>query len=255
MSSFLWERDSGRLQSSSKGGSSELAGIAGRGVEHVTDLPAPNTANSTYFVVLAFAAPDGEPLSRNVYWLSTTPDVLDWDHGPWEPVANVSGNEGGAWHHTPLRQFADLTSFTDPPTSQYRRRRSTWAHRQRPESSSGSVAQHGAFGNASHRASRLIAEGRRTRARAYRAVYWSENDVTPFAGEGITLTGSYLAASGQNVEVEVDGFNVPVTRRAVASPDLQVNLAHFKGKRTENDPRRLGRPRPFRYLAGSLPFK
>lgn len=57
----------------------------------------PTTA--TYFVDLALADSAGVEVSRNFYWLSTRPDVLD----------DANGN----WYYTPTLQDADLTGLTD----------------------------------------------------------------------------------------------------------------------------------------------
>jgi exo-1,4-beta-D-glucosaminidase len=56
----------------------------------------------TYFLRLGLRDPKGDLLSSNFYWLSTQPDVLDW--------------EAPTWYYTPTRTFADLTGLEELPT-------------------------------------------------------------------------------------------------------------------------------------------
>jgi len=63
----------------------------------VLTLPEVPDITPVYFVVLALDDAGGRPLSRNVYWLSTTPDVLDWGQSKW--------------YYTPLKSAADLTGL------------------------------------------------------------------------------------------------------------------------------------------------
>ncbi len=41
------------------------------------------------------------PVSRNLYWLSTKPETLDWDKSDW--------------YHTPTKTFADYTALNSLP--------------------------------------------------------------------------------------------------------------------------------------------
>ena len=56
-----------------------------------------------YFIELDLTSADGKPISRNVYWLSTQPDELDWAHSNW--------------YLTPVTQYADLTALQSLPTA------------------------------------------------------------------------------------------------------------------------------------------
>lgn len=57
--------------------------------------------STTYFVRLALADSTGKLVSSNFYWLSTKPDVLDWDHSDW--------------YVTPSKSFADMTALGTLP--------------------------------------------------------------------------------------------------------------------------------------------
>jgi exo-1,4-beta-D-glucosaminidase len=64
-------------------------------------IPALPHLSTTYFVRLTLTDAAGRPLSDNLYWLSTKPDVFDWPHS--------------TYYHTPLTAHADLTALKDLP--------------------------------------------------------------------------------------------------------------------------------------------
>jgi exo-1,4-beta-D-glucosaminidase len=57
-------------------------------------LSPPAAVSRTYFADLRLRDLEGELVSRNVYWLSTTPDVLDWERSTWQ--------------YTPASRLADM---------------------------------------------------------------------------------------------------------------------------------------------------
>jgi exo-1,4-beta-D-glucosaminidase len=71
--------------------------IPADGVQKVFTLPEISGLTSTYFVDLALQDAGGKPVSSNFYWLSTKPDVLDWDKS--------------TWYFTPTKSFSDLTAL------------------------------------------------------------------------------------------------------------------------------------------------
>jgi exo-1,4-beta-D-glucosaminidase len=64
-------------------------------------LEEPSGASPTYFLFLTLGDGQGRTLSRNVYWLSTKPDVLAWDKSEW--------------YYTPATSYADLTGLDRLP--------------------------------------------------------------------------------------------------------------------------------------------
>ena len=64
-------------------------------------LPSVEDLSRTYFLRLDLADASGKAVSNNFYWLSTQPDVLDW--------------EKSTWYHTPTKTFADLTALQTLP--------------------------------------------------------------------------------------------------------------------------------------------
>jgi exo-1,4-beta-D-glucosaminidase len=65
------------------------------------NLPEIQGLSSTYFVSLLLADASGKTVSRNFYWLSTTPETLDW--------------EKSTWYVTPTKTFADYTALNRLP--------------------------------------------------------------------------------------------------------------------------------------------
>lgn len=66
-------------------------------------LPEPRNLTTTYFVRLRLTDPAGTEVSRNFYWLSTEPDVLDW--------------KNTKWYYTPTSRHADLRALATLPAT------------------------------------------------------------------------------------------------------------------------------------------
>jgi exo-1,4-beta-D-glucosaminidase len=67
----------------------------------VLTLPEITGLSSTYFVDLRLADAGGKIVSRNLYWLSTRPETLDWPKSDW--------------YHTPTKTFADYSALNSLP--------------------------------------------------------------------------------------------------------------------------------------------
>jgi exo-1,4-beta-D-glucosaminidase len=162
----------------------------------------------TYFIELELAAANGNPISRNVYWLSTQTDELDWAHSNW--------------YLTPVARYADLTPLQSLPaaTSEVR---ATLRH-----DGSGDIAtvtltvppSSGAVALFQHVTLRRSAGGE-----PVLPILWSDNDVTLWPGESLTLTARFVMPTAAEPVVEVSGWNVPtrsvplaLESRTAASP-------------------------------------
>jgi exo-1,4-beta-D-glucosaminidase len=77
--------------------------LAGNSARELARLPAVAGLSRTYFIELELASAKGNSISRNVYWLSTQTDELDWEHSNW--------------YVTPDARYADLTSLQSLPTA------------------------------------------------------------------------------------------------------------------------------------------
>jgi exo-1,4-beta-D-glucosaminidase len=77
------------------------ADIAEDSATRVLTLPDITGLSATYFVSLSLSDNSGGAVSRNLYWLSTTPETLDWDKS--------------TWYYTPTKAFADYTALNSLP--------------------------------------------------------------------------------------------------------------------------------------------
>ena len=62
---------------------------------------------TTYFVRLTLEDSEHKTVSSNFYWLSTKPDVIDW--------------ENSTWFHTPTKSYDDLTALAGLPQVELQR--------------------------------------------------------------------------------------------------------------------------------------
>lgn len=155
-------------------------------------LPAVPDLSRTYFIELELASAGGQSISRNVYWLSTQTDELDWAHSNW--------------YLTPVSRYADLTSLQSLPTATSEIRATL--RRDGSESvatvtltvpeSSKSVAMF------QHVSIKRSADGE-----SVLPILWSDNDVTLWPGESVTLTAHFATSGAETPVVEVNGWNVP----------------------------------------------
>lgn len=179
--------------------------ITGNHARRVAGVPAATGLSPVHFVELDLYRGDDHTVSRNVYWLSTKPDVLDW----------AKSN----WYLTPLTQYADFTALQTLPVT--------------AANASATLARDGgdavvtvtlsvpasAHGVAlfQHLAVRQGAKG----ALAL-PITWSDNDVTLWPGESTTVTGRFNAATGATPVVEIDGWRVPAHRIPVVPVSASV---------------------------------
>ncbi|MCP1376233.1 glycoside hydrolase family 2 protein [Dyella lutea] len=166
--------------------------LTGNRTRQLITLPQVSGLSRTYFVELELASADGTPVSRNVYWLSTEEDRLDWAHSNW--------------YLTPLTQYADLTALQSLPTAT-----SEVSATMRHEGADDVVtvtltvpASSKTVALFQHVSIRRSAGGD-----LVLPVLWSDNDVTLWPGESITLTARYDGQGPAAPVVELEGWNAP----------------------------------------------
>ena len=168
--------------------------LAGNDERELLRLPVLAGLSHAYFVELELASANRKPISRNVYWLSTQPDELDWAHSNW--------------YLTPVTRYADLTALQSlpPATSEVR---STFRR-----SGSEGVATITLTVPASSRAVALFQHVSIKTADGKPAlpILWSDNDVTLWPGESLALTAHFATEGAGTPVVEVSGWNVPTQR-------------------------------------------
>jgi exo-1,4-beta-D-glucosaminidase len=150
-------------------------------------LPEPAGLTPTYFLALQLDDAAGRTVSRNVYWLSTKPDVLAWDKSEW--------------YYTPLSEYADLTGLQQLPRAEV-------VGRARFESGRARVT----LENPSKALAFLVhlAVRKGPGGEEVLPVLWDDNYVTLLPGERRELEAVYAAKdlAGATPVVTVDGWNV-----------------------------------------------
>lgn len=159
---------------------------------------APPTPAQTYFIELLLRR-GGRVIDRNVYWMSTQPDVIDWAKTIGNPQATMTS-------------YADLTGLRGLPAA-------TVGVRARAAGPGAAAVTITNTSPTSAAAFFLRADLRRGTASGAPVtgdseilpVEWSANDITLWPGESETVTVRYPAAAlrGAVPVVTVSGFNVP----------------------------------------------
>jgi exo-1,4-beta-D-glucosaminidase len=165
--------------------------LAGNRTRTLAPLPTIANLSSVYFIELDLATSDGKPVSRNVYWLSTQRDMLDWPHSNW--------------YLTPLTQYADLIALKTLPAA------TSEVHATTRRDGKDEVTTVTLSVPASSKAVALfqhVSIRRGAHGDLALPIRWTDNDVTLWPGESITLTARYEAQGTTLPVVEVSGWNV-----------------------------------------------
>jgi exo-1,4-beta-D-glucosaminidase len=173
--------------------------LAGNAARQLAMLPALNGLSRTYFIELELASVDGKSISHNVYWLSTQADELDW--------ANST------WYLTPVTRYSDLTPLQSLPaaTSEVH---VTMRHEGAEDIASVTLTvppSSKALALFQHVSLKGSAGGE-----PMLPILWSDNDVTLWPGESLTLTAHLATPGAATPVVEVTGWNVPTISVPVA---------------------------------------
>jgi len=186
--------------------------LGGNSTRQLTILPPLAGLSRTYFIELELAAANGKAISRNVYWLSTQADELDWAHSNW--------------YLTPVSRFADLTPLQSLPVATSEIRATS---RQEGAETIATVTLTVPPSLRTVALFQHVSIKRSAGGELMLPVLWSDNDVTLWPGESVTLTARFATTGAQTPVVEVSGWNVP-TRSA------QAALESPSGGRSEVSP-------------------
>ena len=183
--------------------------LPGNGTRQVATVPAPAGLSPTYFVELELASADARPISRNVYWLPTQPDQLDWARSNW--------------YLTPVTRYADLTALQSLPaaTSEVR---ATLQHEGTQDAVSVTLtvpSSSKAMALFQHVSIKRSADGA-----PVLPILWSDNDVTLWPGESITLTARYARLGTATPVIEVSGWNAPARSVPVVLQHASPEQSH-----------------------------
>ena len=150
-------------------------------------LPELPNLSPTWFLALRLDDASGRSLSRNVYWLSTKPDQLQWDKSEW--------------YVTPVSQYADLTGLDRLPKAEL-----VASARFEPGRAHVTLENPSpALAFFVHMSVRKGAGGEEVLP-----VLWDDNYVTLLPGEKLELAARYSAKDLGTAKpvVAVDGWNV-----------------------------------------------
>jgi exo-1,4-beta-D-glucosaminidase len=154
-------------------------------------IPSISGLSTSYLVRLTLSDGSGE-IDRNVYWLSTKADVIDWDNNDW--------------YYVPTTSYANLTGLAGMATS--------------PLSASASSSASGSTttttvtlrntGTGKIPAFYLDAHVVDAAGKPVLPVQWTDNAVSLWPGESRTLTAAYRTSDlkGSAPSVRVSGWNV-----------------------------------------------
>jgi exo-1,4-beta-D-glucosaminidase len=164
----------------------------------------PTSPVQTYFVELQLKQ-NGTLVDRNVYWLSTQPDVVNWNKTLGQPQGT-------------LTQYANLTGLQTLPASTVSATAST-VNQAGPDGADRATTVTITNTSSSTVAFLLRADVRRGTAggqelsgdNELQSSLWQNNDITLFPGESQTLTVTWNSADlqGATAVVSVSGWNVP----------------------------------------------
>jgi exo-1,4-beta-D-glucosaminidase len=172
-----------------------VAGVSVNGDgAHSTVLTLPSSVGglaATYLVRLTLTDSAGKEVSRNVYWLSTRPDTLDWDSTDW--------------YHTPTTSYADLKGLASMAQAPVSATASTVSS----DGTSTTAVTLRATGDG--RTPSLLTDVHLVDAagKPVLPVRWSDNEVSLWPGESVTLTATCRTADlhGSAPRVRVSGWN------------------------------------------------
>jgi exo-1,4-beta-D-glucosaminidase len=164
----------------------------------------PTSPVETYFVELQLKQ-NGTLVDRNVYWLSTQPDVTNWSKSLGQPVGVIS-------------TYANLTGLQTLPQTSVTATATT-VSQAGPDGADRATTVTITNTSASTVAFLLRVDVRRGTASGQelagdnelQSSIWQDNDITLFPGESQTLTVTWNSADlqGATAVVSVSGWNVP----------------------------------------------
>ncbi|MGI5452001.1 glycoside hydrolase family 2 protein [Streptomyces sp. CA-249302] len=165
--------------------------------------------STTYLARLTLTDGSGKEVSRNVYWLSSKPDTLDW--------ANTD------WYYTPTTSYADLkglTSMAQVPVSA----EASTVSADGTSTTTVRLSQAGSGKTPSLLTDVHLVDAK---GRPVLPVRWSDNEVSLWPGESVTLTVTYRTADlhGSAPSVRVSGWNTAERTVPAGGPEPSGRLS------------------------------
>ncbi|WP_327387739.1 glycoside hydrolase family 2 protein [Streptomyces sp. NBC_01207] len=159
--------------------------------------------DATYLARLTLTDAAGREVSRNVYWLSARPDVLDYD--------------ATDWYHTPTTTYGDLTGLNSLAVATVTATART-TRRAGSMSTTTVTIRNTSSGNTPALLTDLhLVDGRDAPVLPVR---WNDNQINLWPGESAVLTADHRTAdpAGSTLRVRISGWNTPTTHIDASSP-------------------------------------
>jgi exo-1,4-beta-D-glucosaminidase len=171
------------------------ANVAADGSVKVFPVPEPDGTTGAYFLVLSLADGSGQVISRNVYWLSTKPDVLAWNKSEW--------------YYTPVSQYADFTGLQQLPPAEVK---ATATYEGKGAEGRARVSLRNPSDKLAFFVHVAIRKG--PAGEEVLPVMWEDNYVTLLPGESRDVVATYALKDLGDARpvVTVDGWNVTATQ-------------------------------------------
>ncbi|WP_064741654.1 glycosyl hydrolase 2 galactose-binding domain-containing protein [Hamadaea tsunoensis] len=169
-------------------------GVNGDGQKaSVLTLPSISGLSSTYLLKLTLTDGTGAEVDRNVYWLSTAPDTIDWANNDW--------------YYVPTTAYANLQGLAAMPNVPVSNTSSTVNNADGTSTTTVTLRNTATSGVP---ALTIDAHVVRSSGAPVLPIQWSDNQVTLWPGESTTITGTYRTSDlqGSAPGVRVSGFNV-----------------------------------------------
>ncbi|WP_328680900.1 exo-beta-D-glucosaminidase [Streptomyces sp. NBC_00322] len=172
--------------------------VGGDGAK-TTALTLPSSVDglsTTYLARLVLTDGTGKEVGRNVYWLSTKADVLDWDNTDW--------------YYTPTTAYADLKGLGSMAKATVSATASTTAGGDGTSTTTVTVRNTGTGRTPALLTDVHLVDGA---GAPVLPVQWSDNQVSLWPGESVTLTAGYRTSDlhGSAPRLRISGWNTPTT--------------------------------------------
>ncbi|MER7463006.1 sugar-binding domain-containing protein [Streptomyces sp. NPDC097981] len=182
-------------------------GVGGDGARTIAlTLPASvEGLSTTHLARLVLTDAAGREVSRNVYWLSTRRDVLEYDESDW--------------YHTPTTAYADLTGLRSmAQASVSATATTTTGSGAAPTSTTVVTVRNTGTRNTPALLTDLhLVDGGNVPVLPVR---WSDNQISLWPGESATLTATYRTADlhGAAPRIRISGWNTPEATIPATAP-------------------------------------
>jgi exo-1,4-beta-D-glucosaminidase len=157
-------------------------------------LPSPSGVSGAYLTKLVLTDSTGQVVSRNVYWLSTKDDVIDWSRNDW--------------YYVPTSSYADLKGLASMPQATVSVAATSTTN---PDGTTATTVTLRNTSNGTTPAFYLDVHVVDAAGKPVLPIEWNDNAVSLWPGESVTLTATYRTSDlhGSASSVRVAGWNAP----------------------------------------------